>query len=167
MSRDRDDRDEGALDRLLRLLEMLAEMDENGERRRDGRTDVGNASVDFSVNIGSVDDLADAYSGRDRRPRADDGRDRRSESDDGSPREEPHVDVRETETGATVVADLPAVDEDDVDVTVDDEAAELRIVVDGETLGTVPLAGDELTITEATVTNRILEVHLERSDPDR
>lgn len=164
MSRDRDDGDRGALDHLLALLETLAEMDEQGERRRDGRADVGRTSFDFSVGIGNLDDFADEFGGRDR-PTDDDRRGRHSAGEDGNA-DEAHVDVRETETGVTVVADLPAVDADDVGVTVDDDAGKLRIVVGGETFGTAPLSGDELTITDATVRNRILEVHLERSEPE-
>lgn len=161
---DRDDRKGGALGRLLRLLETLAEMEEDGERRRDGRTNVGGTSVDFSVNIGSVDDLADAFGGRGGRPDRGRGGDRDEAVDEPL---DTHVDVRETETGVVVVADLPTVDEDDVDATVDDEAGELRITLGGETLGSVPLRGEELTVTDATVRNRILEVRLERSDHDR
>lgn len=165
---DRDDDrvdDDGPLGSLLELLEMLAEMEERGERRRDGRLDIGGTSVDFSVGIGTLDDLADrgGRGPRDSGDRSSGGgeRDGDAAADDGA-----HVDVRRTEAGATVVADLPDVDAGAVDVAVDEGADRLRILVDGEPVGTAPLSGEELSVTDATVRNEVLEVRLERVDHD-
>lgn len=179
MSRDRDPGrgddggDDGPLGSLLELLELLAEMEERGERRRDGRMDVGGKSVDFSVGIGTLDDLADR---RGRTPRGPGGRspaerDSGGERDDDSSSDElddgdVYVDVRRTESGPMVVADLPDVDEGQVDVTVDEDAGRLHVLVDGSSVGSVPLSGEELTVADATVRNRVLEVRLEEVDHD-
>lgn len=167
---DAEDRDLTPLERLVALLETIAEMDERGERRRDGHTRIGDASVDFSIGIGTLDDAIDAAGDRDRRDPRDRRRgadgDRRHTDDAAEPERAAHVDVRETAEGATVVADLPNVDESDVTATVDDEAGELQIDVRGTEAGRVPLSGDGLTITEASFNNHILEVELERTDSD-
>lgn len=148
-----DDRPTGV---VRALLELLAEMDERGERRRTGRWSNERTSVDYSVSIGSLDRaLARGGDGEWMDSVGDE-----SEQVDGV--DDAGVDavaVREREDGLLVVADLPGDREGDVSVEVDETAGTVVVAVDG-VVGRIPLRDGDWTVADVSCNNDVLEVTL-------
>lgn len=136
---------------LSGLLDRLEELDlDEGERHSD-TIRRGNATFDYNVNIGSINPAGES---RRRRSRT---WDIRGESAD----REYRVQVDEEEGEMVVVADLPAVSPDEVEVATNDKSGALEIRVDGETVESVPLDWDGAAVTDVTFQNQILEVRVE------
>ncbi len=136
---------------LSKLLGALEDMD-TGEQRS-GRVTRGDATFDYNINIGTIDPSGDS-----RRNRRRDW-DIRGESDD----HEYRVRVDEASGELVVVADLPAVSPNEVEVGTTDGALEIR--VDGAVVESVPLDWDGAAVTDVMFTNQVLEVRV--TPPDR
>ena len=163
---DPDDRDEeegppnpnGPSGIIRSLLALLREMEERGERTRSGHARPGrNTSVDFSVSVGGLGDVdgGDPFgAGGDRAGQ------RTDPSDESTP--DPHVTTRETADGMVVAADLPGVDEADVETRIDPEAEVLIIEVGGRDAARLPLQSEGWTVVDSRFSNGVLEVELGR-----
>ncbi len=145
---------------LTNLLNRLDEMDLDEGESRSGTVRRGDATFDYNVNIGSINPA-----GESRRNRRSPGQnwDIKGKSED----REYRVRVNEEEGKLVVIADLPAVSDDELDVGTNDDTGALEIRVDGETVETIPLDWNGAKVTDVTFTNQILEVHVEPpSDTD-
>lgn len=131
-----DDRRDLPLGFVLRLLDVLAEMEARDQRHRRGGGRIGdNVTFGYDVSIGL---------------------EQPAERTDTTGL----VTTRPTDDGRIVVADLPGVDPDAVDVAVDREAWTLSLRIDGEPVERVPLLDRDAEVVESAVTNGILEVRL-------
>ena len=140
------------------LLDLLQEMEERGERTRTGHTRPGpNTSVDYSISIGDLGGSDDADPPR-YESAAPDGR--RAGSDEEAL--DAHVTSRETPEGLVVAADLPGVDESDVESRLDPDAEELVIEVGGRDAARLPLESDGWRVVDSRFANGVLEVELRR-----
>jgi HSP20 family molecular chaperone IbpA len=155
---DDDERDTGesiplgsVFETLSELLDALEAADTDGQTS--GRITRGNATFDYNVTIGTIDPSSGSH--RDRRQR---DWNIHGESDD----HEYRVRVDETSGELVVVADLPTVSPDDVDVDTTDDALEIR--VDGTAVESVPLDWDGATVTDVTFRNQVLQVRLTPPD---
>lgn len=132
-----DDRRDLPLGFVLRLLDVLAEMEARDQRHRRGGGRIGdNVTFGYDVSIGL---------------------EQPAERTDTTGL----VTTRPTDDGRIVVADLPGVDPDAVDVAVDREAWTLSLRIDGEPVERVPLLDRDAEVVESAVTNGILEVRLQ------
>jgi HSP20 family molecular chaperone IbpA len=137
---------------LSELLDALEDVDTDGQTS--GRVTRGDATFDYNVNIGTLDPSGDS-----RRNRRRDW-DIRGESDD----HEYRVRVNEASGELVVIADLPAVSPDEVEVGTTDDALEIR--VDGPVVESVPLDWDGAAVTDVTFTNQVLEVRVTSDGAD-
>jgi HSP20 family molecular chaperone IbpA len=131
---------------LSELLDALEDVDT--DEQTSGRVTRGDATFDYNVNIGTIDPSGDS-----RRNRRRDW-DIRGESDD----HEYRVRVNEASGELVVIADLPAVSPDEVEVGTTNDALEIR--VDGTVVESVPLDWDGAAVTDVTFTNQVLEVRV-------
>lgn len=139
------------------LLDLLREMEERGEHTRTGHSRPGpRTSVDYSVSIGGLGgpDESRPSAGDERTP----GRADRSEESTS----EALVTTRETPGGLIVAADLPGVDDTDVESRLDPEASELVIEVAGRDEARLPLDSNGWTVVDSRFANGVLEVELRR-----
>jgi GvpH. len=137
---------------LSELLDQLEEMDTDAGERRSGSVQRGEATFDYEVDIRSLD------SARRGRLEETDGWEIRGQSET----HEYRVRVDDEAGELVVVADLPTVSADDIEVGTTDEG--LDILVDGELLESVPLDWDGAAVTDVTFTNQVLEVRVEPPD---
>lgn len=144
-----------SLSRLLDRLEELDELDLDAGERRSGNVQRGNATFDYNVRIGSINPAGESRRNRRRR-----NWDLRGTSDD----HEYRVQVNEEDGELVVIADLPAVSADDIDVETNEGTDALEIRVNDEVVESIPLDWDGATVTDVTFRNQILEVHV--SPPD-
>ncbi|ESS11765.1 MAG: GvpH [uncultured archaeon A07HR60] len=144
------------LDRLRAILETLDEIDtnEDGTRRESGHLERGQIGLDYSyeVSIGSI-------SG-DRSPAPP------RESDDDS--ESPLFEVRAvSDTDRVVVIDLSQTADGELDVRLDSEQRVLELRVDGDRIRRIPLDTHDVTVSDVTQNNQILQIRLTQpDDPD-
>lgn len=137
---------------LSALLEQLDDMDLDAGERRSNTVRRGDATFEYDVNIGTI-----APGGESRNNRQRPSWDIRGESED----HEYRVRVNDAEGELVVVADLPAVSADEVDVETTDDDDALEIRVDGDVLESVPLDWGGARVTEVVFRNQVLEVHVE------
>lgn len=137
---------------LSELLGQLEEMDLDAGEQRSGSVRRGDATFEYNVNVGSINPAGESRRNR-RRPNWD----IKGESED----REYRVRINDAENELVVVADLPSVSAEDLDVGTTDDALEIR--VDGEVVESVPLDWDGATVTDVTFENQVLEVHVEPS----
>ncbi|MFB6206069.1 MAG: gas vesicle protein GvpH [Haloglomus sp.] len=135
---------------LSDLLDRLEELDIDESERRSDTIRRGDATFDYNINIGSINPAGES---RRRRSRT---WDIRGESAD----HEYRVQVDEEGGEIVVVADLPAVSPDEVEVATNDETGALEIRVDGEVVESVALDWDGAAVTDVTFQNQILEVRV-------
>ena len=156
---DPDDRDVGEPRGIIRsLLDLLQEMEERGERTRSGHTRRGrHTSVDYSINIGDLGGSDDASPFQ-----FESGGSNRGRARSGEETPDAHVTTRETPEGLVVAADLPGVDESDVDTRLHPAADELVIEVAGRDAARLPLESDGWTVVDSRFVNGVLEVELSR-----
>ncbi len=140
---------------LSELLDQLENVDVDAGERRSGSVQRGNATFDYNVNIGSINPAGESRRNRRRRDWEITG-----ESED----HEYRVRVNEEEGELLVIADLPAVSADDIEVTTTDDDGALEIRVDGDVLESVPLDWDGASVTDVRFSNQVLEVHVEPPD---
>jgi HSP20 family molecular chaperone IbpA len=138
---------------LSELLDTLEDVDLDADDQRSGRVTRGDATFDYNVNIGSINPA-----GESRRNRRQRDWDIKGESDD----HEYRVRVNEASGELVVIADLPAVSPDDVEVGTTDDALEIR--VDGAVVESVPLDWDGAAVTDVTFKNQVLEVRVAPPD---
>jgi HSP20 family molecular chaperone IbpA len=153
-----DDEDIGGSIPLGNVFETLSELldaleDVDTDEQRSGRVTRGDATFDYNINIGSINP-----SGESRRNRRQRDWDIRGESED----HEYRVRVNEASGELVVIADLPAVSPDDVEVGTTDSALEIR--VDGTVVESVPLDWDGAAVTDVTFKNQVLEVRVTPPD---
>nr|pir gas vesicle protein gvpH [imported] - Halobacterium salinarum [Halobacterium salinarum]CAA45989.1 c-gvpH [Halobacterium salinarum]CAA64347.1 gvpH [Halobacterium salinarum] len=154
---DPSDRPSGLLDQLSRLIETLAELDDdNGEQHGHSTIDRGRTRIDYdyAVSIGLGSDA--------RSPSTPAGN-----ADDAGDAETAHIETRASDDSddLVVVADLPGVtDETAVDAAVEDTGA-LTISVGDDVVERLTLGDPGMTITSLTVTNQILELRVTPSEP--
>lgn len=166
---DQPSRPSGLFDQLRMLLETLADIEEeDGHRHESGRIDRGNARVDYdydvSIGLGGADGSSHDEGLSSERSRSEQRSGQRGTTDDSI-----HVETREGTNGdeLVVIADLPGVTDDDVDVALDTDEQELTLQVDDDVVERVVLDRPDVEITEMTLRNQVLEIRLARtSDTD-
>lgn len=136
---------------LSELLDALEDVDT--DEQTSGRVTRGDAAFDYNINIGSINP-----SGESRRNRRQRDWDIHGESED----HEYRVRVNEAAGELVVIADLPDVSPDDVEVGTTDDTLEIR--VDGTVVESVPLDWDGAAVTDVTFTNQVLEVRVTPPD---
>ena len=132
---------------LSELLDALEDVDT--DEQSSGRVTRGDATFDYNINIGTINP-----SGESRRNRRQRDWDIHGESED----HEYRVRVNEAAGELVVIADLPAVSPDDVEVGITDDALEIR--ANGTVVESVPLDWDGAAVTDVTFTNQVLEVRV-------
>jgi hypothetical protein len=152
----------GLLERIRAIVEALGEIEqvEDGHRRASGRVDRGAAHIDYDydVSVGLGD-----RSGSPREQPGAEGSARRS-SGQGDPSTPAHVQTRAvSDDELVVVADLPGVTDDELDVTLDADEPALELTAGGELIERIGLDGPDVTISDVSLTNRILEIRLTRN----
>lgn len=164
---DQPSRPSGLIDQLRVLLETLADIEEEGGHRRgSGRIGRKSARIDYdydvSIGLGGADGSAHDEGRSSERPRSGQRPGQRAGTDDLI-----HVETRERTDGdeLVVIADLPGVADDDVDVALDADEQALTLRVDGAVVERVAVDRPEMTITDMTLKNQILEIRLART-PD-
>jgi HSP20 family molecular chaperone IbpA len=161
-----DDRPRDLFDRLVDLIEALDDIDVDELERRRGRLDRDDISIDYDydVRVGIGGDRDSEFRPR----RRDQNRPTDVETVDVDDidvdTETYHVDVQTSEDELTITADLPGVNKDDVDVTVEDGAVVLT--ADGETVHRVPVTWDAGTVTDISFNNNVLVVHITATGVD-
>lgn len=145
------------------LIEALSEIDQNedGTRSETGRVDRDSFTIDYNydVNVGIGGD-------RDRRSRSRDHSsepERTVDVDDFERDPEYEVDVREYEDEVIVSADLPGVDEEDLDITVEDDEGAVTIEAANDVIERIPL-DDQLSVTDVSFKNQILQIRLQHTE---
>ncbi|ESS05985.1 MAG: molecular chaperone, small heat shock protein [uncultured archaeon A07HB70] len=137
---------------LSELLGQLEELDLDAGERRSGSARRGDATFDYNVSVGSINPAGESRRSR-RRPDWD----IKGESED----HEYRVQINDAENEVVVVADLPSVSAEDLEVSTTDDALEIR--VDGAVVESVPLDWDGATVTGVTFENQVLKVRVEPS----
>jgi HSP20 family molecular chaperone IbpA len=161
----------GLLDQLRTLLETLAEIEEEeaGHRRGSGQIDRGTSRIDYnydvSIGLGQRDQSSDTRSSPHRSHSERRSRHQRA-TEDSAP-----IETREgtSDDELIVIADLPGVaDEDDVDVDLDTDEPALILRISENEVKRIPLDQSEMTITDITINNQVLEIRVSRtSDSNR
>ncbi|EMA04404.1 gas-vesicle operon protein gvpH [Haloferax mediterranei ATCC 33500] len=152
------------LDQLRAILETLAEIEEDGHRQGHGRIDRGNAQIDYDYEVSF------GLGPRSRRGKPSDEprvEAPRTEGTDSQPEGEKsiHIETRETDDGERVViADLPGVADDELDVTLDADESALELRTDEGIVGRVPLDQPDVEITDVRLRNQVLEIRLTRTN---
>jgi HSP20 family molecular chaperone IbpA len=153
------------LDQLRTLLETLAQIEEGeaGHRRGSGQIDRGTSRVDYnygvSIGLGQRDQSSDTRSSP-HQPQSERRSRRQRATEDSVP--------TETRKGTSddeliVIADLPSVaDEDDVDVDLDTDEPALILRINENEVKRIPLDQSEMTITDMTINNQVLEIRVSR-----
>lgn len=155
----------GLLDQLRTLLETLAEIDEEetGHRRGSGQIDRGTGRIDYnydvSIGLGQRDQSSTTRSSPPRSHSERRSRHQRTTED------LVHIETREGPNGdeLVVIADLPDVaDEDDVDVDLDADEPALVLRVNENEMRRIPIDQAEMTITDLSINNQVLEIRVSR-----
>lgn len=168
-SDDQSSQPSGLLDQLRSLVEALADIEEEGGHRHEsGRIDRGNARIDYdydvSIGLGRAD-----RSSHDEEPSSDRFRSDQRSGQRGMTEDSIHVETREGTSGdeLVVVADLPGVTDDDVDVALDTDEQALTLRVDDDVVERVVLDRPDVAISDMSLRNQVLEIRLARtSDTD-
>jgi hypothetical protein len=152
----------GLLERIRAIIEALGEIEqeEDGHRRASGRVDRGAARIDYNydVSIGLGD--------RSRSPRDQPGAEgsARRPAGRGDPPKPVHVQTRAvSDDELVVVADLHGVTDGEPDVRLDADEPALELTAGGEVIDRIGIDAPDVTITDVSHTNRILEIRLTRN----
>ena len=164
---DRDDTSAGRTERPTGLLGILLaaidafseiETNEGGHRRGSGHLEGENTSIeyDYEVSIG-LDPAA----------RSNPPNPQRSVESIPGPEDDSqpfHVETRDIgEAKRVIIADLPETSEDELDIRFDEEKDVLELWAGGRRVKGVPLGIQDVTVTDITFNNQILEVQIERT----
>lgn len=152
------------LEQLRSIIEVLAEIEEEegGYRRESGHIDRGSTRVDYDYEV-SIGLDPNAVSSRDQSA-SDPFQTERTIDREAEEKEPIHIEAREVTTDEfLVIADLPGVADDDIDVTLDADEPTLELWADEELVGRVVLDQPDVTITDVTLNNQILEIRLTRT----
>lgn len=153
-----DDERGGILGSVRKFLELLQEMDREGDPVRHGRVSSvsGRTQADYTVAIGSLESRIDEADGV--RDGSDTGEFERR-VDQTSP-----VDVRETADGVLVHVEIPEVEGETISAGVDERT--LVLGVDDTILRRISLPRSGLTVIAGAYRNGVLELHLEADPPN-
>lgn len=152
----------GLLDQLHTLLETLAEIEEEeaGHRRGSGQIDRGTRRIDYnydvSIGLGKSDQSPDTDSSL-HRSHSEKRSDHQRATENSVP-----IETREgtSDDELVVIADLPGVaDDDDVDVDLDTDEPALILRIKNE-VKRIPLDQSDMTITDMTINNQVLEIRV-------
>lgn len=143
----------GILGSVRKFLELLREMDSEGNSVRRGRTSSlsGRTQADYTVAIGSLESRVDDADGL---GEGSDTSGLGERVDRTSP-----VDVRERDEGVIVHVEIPEVEGETISAGVDDRT--LVIGVENTILRRISLPRSELTVVAGAYRNGVLELHLE------
>ncbi|MFQ3295661.1 MAG: HSP20 family molecular chaperone IbpA [Halobacteriales archaeon] len=164
---DRDDSTEAVealVETIRSVLESLSEIEEEegGRRHSGGRIDRGSTTVDYQLDVSvGLDDVLDETDDGDRgetEPK------RTIELDADAVEPSYVVRVYESDDTVRVVADLPGINEGDVDASLADGGDRLELSVEGKVVESVPLRWGATTMTDVSFTNQILEITLRKND---
>ncbi len=159
---DRTDEIKSVLDRVRALLNTIADLDEgDGQHHETGRIDRGRTTIDYeyTINVGlGESDRASRWKPA-RRPGGPTPPSRES-----SAPADLHVEQRTTDDGLLVVADLPESLDAAVTADVTADGRTLEIAVNGTLEEQIPIPEGAFEVRDVSVTNRVLEVRLHRSD---
>lgn len=152
----------GLLDQLRTLIETLSEIEEKegGHRHESSRIDSGTTRIDYdydvSIGLGRGGESSHEEQSSDR------SRSEQRFSQQGTAEDSVHIETREGTSGSelVVVADLPGVTDDDVDIELDTDESALTLRVDDDIVERIGLDQSDLTITEMTTKNQILVIRL-------
>lgn len=153
----------GLLGSIGEIIEALSELEdaEDGPKSERGRIDRDSFTIDYNydVNVGLGGD-------RKRRSGSSDDRsepERTVDVDDQEDALDHAVDVREYEDEVIVSADLPGVDEDELDIAIEDDASTLSITAGEDVIERIPL-DSQLSVTDVSFKNQILQIRLQASE---
>ena len=155
----------GLLEQLRAIIEALAEIkeDEGGHRRESGRIDRGRTRIDYdyevSIGLGSDDRTASPPN----QPASDRSQPKQTRGQQGD-EESIRIETRKvTNDERVVIADLPGVTDDELDITLDTDEPALELRTNEELVGRVVLDQPDVTINDVTLNNQILEIRLSRT----
>lgn len=153
-----DERNEtsGILDQLRTVVEALADIEEEegGHRRNSGHIDRRHARVDYeydvSIGLGK------------RLPRPDEAGEARSSAVNSREFTVP-AEITDVEGSdeRIVVADVGAVTEDEVDVSLDRDRQTLEISANDDIVTRIGLDRTDLTVTDVSLNNQVLQIRLQ------
>lgn len=153
----------GLLGSVGDIIEALSELEDarDGPASERETVDRDSFTIDYNydVNVGIGGD-------RKRRSESSDDRsepERTVDVDDQDDALDHAVDVREYDDEVIVSADLPGVDEDDLDIAIEDDASTLRITAGEDVIERIPI-DSQLSITDVSFTNQILQIRLQASE---
>lgn len=142
----------GLLGAVRQLVGLLREMEESGERRREGRGGAGRVSYDYSV--GTLEDRLEGRTSRERNRSHSRGT---TEGDTDRP-----TNVVETDEGVVVHVDVPEAEGETVKAGVDGQT--LVAGVGNTVLARVPLPRPGLAVEFGRYNNGVLECVLRPTD---
>lgn len=160
---DRSTQPESLLDQLYSLLASLDEIDEEegSHPSGSGHIERGSARIDYDYNVSVGLGQNDHPSGPDTAASP-----HQSHSDQRPTESSIPIEIREgrSDDELVVIADLPGVTDDDdveIDLNTDDSALILRI--DENEIKWIPLDRSDMTITDMTINNQILELRVSQA----
>lgn len=150
----------GLLGSVGDIIEALSELEdaEDDSKSESGTLDRDSFTIDYSydVNVGLGGD-------RKRRGKSSDDRsepERTVDIDNQGDAVDYTVDVREYEDEVLVSADLPGVDEDDLDVAIEGDAGTLTITAGEDVIERISV-DSQLSVTDVSFRNQILQIRLQ------
>ena len=153
------------VDQLRTLLETLAEIEEEeaGHRHGSGKIDRGTTRIDYnydvSVGLGQSEQSSHTESS------SPQSHSEHQPSHPGATEDGVHIETREgtSDDELIVIADLPRVTDEDVDVDLDADESALILRIDENEIKRIPLDESDMTITDMTIKNQILELRVSRA----
>jgi HSP20 family molecular chaperone IbpA len=155
----------GLLEQLRAIVEALAEIEEEegGHRQESGRINRGSTRIDYDYEISLGLDPVDRTTSPLDQPASDQSHPKQTHSQQGD-KESVHIETRKvTNDERVVIADLPGVTDDELDVTLDADEPALELRANEEIVGRVALDQPDVTISDVTLNNQILEIRLTRA----
>lgn len=144
----------GLIDQLRSIIDMLAEIEseERGHRRDQGQFHHGAARVDYEYDV-SI--------GLGRPNPFDQPPDHTDLNQVGDIDPGPHIEIRDHDDGMTVLADLPSVDDEDLDVRLDSDSPAVVLTEDDTVVERFDLESGVTGISDVSYNNNVLEIRLE------
>jgi HSP20 family molecular chaperone IbpA len=160
------DRPSGLLEQLRAIIDALAEIEEEegGHRRDSKHIERGSTRIDYDyeVSVGLGSDERAPQSGE--QPESDRSR---AEGGPNQPGEEEgvHIETRAvSQDELLVIADLPDLADEELDIELDADEPALAVWAGEERVGRVALERSNVTISDVTLNNQILEIRLTRAN---
>lgn len=154
------------LDVLRHVVETLQDAERSGKGRGAGSGTVSgrHTRTDYGFNVSTGPDPDSLWE----RLGVDDPSEESADEPTATTKpdtEEYLVDVRESEDGVVVLADLPRATAEGVTAGIDRERNELVIGIDDEVVERIPLGSADIAVADSTFRNGVLEVRL-RTDTE-